>query len=229
MEILNIEARSKQDALPVAKVLFEKLKKYETIGLYTTVQHLDELATVRNYFNLKGKKVVIGGPGPRCKYAGQVLGCDVAGPLAFGGVDAYVFLGTGRFHPLALAAQTDKPVFTANPFLNHVEKIAETEIRRMQAKIAANVAKVMSAKIIGILVTVKPGQNQLKLAIKLRKKLEGMDKTVFVFMGDTIAPDQMCNFSKVEAWINTCCPRMAEDVSSFGRPVANWFDLDINI
>jgi len=226
METLFIEARANQDALPVAKKLLVKLKKYRAIGLFTTVQHLDGLATIRNYFDVNGKKAVIGKPGSRCKYAGQTLGCDIGAAKSIeNSVDAYVFLGTGRFHPLAVAVETNKPVFTVNPFLNHIEEIIAPEVRRFRNKRAANVAKVKAARNIGILATTKPGQNQLGAAIKLRKRLDEQGKNVFVFLGDTIDPSQMINFSKIDAWVNTCCPRMVEDVESFGRPVANIEDV----
>jgi len=228
METLFIEARSSQDALPVAKKLLSKLKKYKTIGLFSTVQHLDGLATIRNYFDVNGKKAIIGTPGPRCKYAGQTLGCDIGAAKSIENkVDAYVFLGTGRFHPLAVAVETDKPVFISNPFLNHIEEITKTEIRRFRNKRAANVSKVKAARNIGILATVKPGQNKLEKAITLRNQLDANGKNAFVFLGDTINPAQMRNFSKIDAWVNTCCPRLAEDVELFGRPIANLEDLDI--
>ena len=226
MEILNVEARSNQDALPVAKKLVTKLKKYKSIGLFTTVQHLDGLATIRNYFDINGKKTVVGKPGPKCKYAGQTLGCDIGAAKSIeNSVDAYVFLGTGRFHPLAVAVETNKPVFIANPYINHIEEITTSEIRRFRNKRAANVSKVKSAKNIGIIVTTKPGQNQTELAIKLRKKLDKEGKNTFVFLGETINPESMRNFSSIDAWVNTCCPRMTEDVELFGRPIANWSEL----
>lgn len=226
MKTIFIEARSTQDALPVAKKLLAKLKKYETIGLFSTVQHLDGLATIRNFFDINGKKAILGEPGPHCIYQGQVLGCDISAAKSIeNSVDAYVFLGTGQFHPLAVAEETDKPVFLANPYLNHIEEITKVEIRRFRNKRAANISKVKSSKNIGILATIKPGQNRLELAIKLRKKLDKQGKNSFVFLGETINPEQMRNFSKVEAWVNTCCPRLAEDVEAFGRPVANYSDL----
>lgn len=228
MEILNVEARSNQDALPVAKKLLGKLDKYKVIGLFTTVQHLDGLSTIRNYFDINGKKTVVGKPGPNCKYTGQVLGCDVGAAKAIeNSVDAYVFLGTGQFHPLAVAVATEKPVFIANPYINHIEEITSTEIRRFRNKIAANISKIKAATNIGILATTKPGQNQTELAIKLRKRLDKDGKNTFVFLGETINPEQMRNFSSIDAWINTCCPRLTEDVELFGRPIANWSELEI--
>ena len=228
MEILTVEARSKQDALPVAKNLLAKLKRFKTIGLFSTVQYLDGLLTIRNYFDINGKKAILGGKGPFCKYPGQVLGCDISAAKSIENeVDAFVFLGTGKFHPLAAAAAVDKPVFIANPHLNHIEEITAAEIRRFHNRKAASVSKVLSARNIGILTTVKPGQNRLGLAIKLRKQLDGQGKNAFVFLSDTMNPAQMRNFSKIDAWVNTCCPRLAEDVELFGRPIANWRDLKI--
>ena len=220
MKTVFIEARSKQPALPVAKKLATKLKKYKSIGLFSTVQHLEGLATIRKHL----KNTVVGKPGPKCVYPGQTLGCDIGAAKSIeNSVDAYVFLGTGKFHPLAVAVATNKPVFIANHYSNKIEEITKAEITRFRNKRAANVSKVKSAKNIGILVTNKQGQNQLELAIRLRKKLDGEGKNTFVFVGDTINPASMRDFSKIDAWINTCCPRMVED--DFGRPVANWNEL----
>ena len=220
MKTIFVEARSKEDVVPLAKLLLKKLKKYETIGLVSTVQHLDELATIRNYLNLHKKKAILGKTGPRCKYPGQVLGCDVeAAKLIEDEVDAIVYLGTGEFHPVAIAVQVSKPVFTA--FGNKVEQIPPGKKRWFTRQQTARLAKVKAAKKIGILVSTKLGQNNLDKALEIQKKF----KNSYIFVADTINPSDMQNFSDIEGWINTTCPRLVEDQELFGKPIINWDEI----
>jgi diphthamide biosynthesis enzyme Dph1/Dph2-like protein len=59
---------------------------------------------------------------------------------------------------------------------------------------------------IGIIVSLKPGQNNFYLVEKLKKKLEKLGKKVFVFLFDNI--ENLEDFNFIELWINTACPRI---------------------
>ncbi len=245
MKVLFIEARAKLDYAPLAKLVLEKLAKYASVGLIATVQHLDGLKQISDYLKEHGKRVAVGKPGQHCKYAGQVLGCDTDSANHLD-VDAFVFVGDGRFHPLAVATRTktmerpilarskgapcvqepfvlDKPVFVADPFSKVIRQISEDEIKLFLRKKAMRAARVKSAKRIGILVSTKPGQEKMKLAKQIKLKLEKQGKEAFIFLGDTIDPASMQNFLDVDAWINTACPRMADD--DFGKPIANFYEI----
>ena len=64
-------------------------------------------------------------------------------------------------------------------------------------------------KEIGIIVSTKPGQERLKKAFDLKKRIK--DKNCYIFAADTINPAEFDNFNFIECWINTACPRFADD------------------
>ena len=73
------------------------------VGLVTTVQHKHELKKIKELIEKTGKKTVIGG---------QILGCDVnAAKKIKSKVDAFLYIGSGEFHPLGVALETNKKVF----------------------------------------------------------------------------------------------------------------------
>ena len=69
--------------------------------------------------------------------------------------------------------------------------------------------KFYSSKNIGILVSTKTGQNRFKDAVNLKKKLK--DKDCYLFAADIIDLNQLENFPFIECWVNTACPRIADD------------------
>jgi 2-(3-amino-3-carboxypropyl)histidine synthase len=85
--------------------------------------------------------------------------------------------------------------------------------------------RVLGAYRVGILVSTKPGQNRLKRAIFLKKKLEAEGKKVFVFVANEIVPESLLDFPDIEAWINTACYRLIDDSERFERPIVNLDDL----
>jgi len=59
---------------------------------------------------------------------------------------------------------------------------------------------------IGIIVSLKPGQNNFYLAHKLKEKLEKLNKKVYLFLFDNV--ENLEDFNFIELWINTACPRI---------------------
>jgi len=76
--------------------------------------------------------------------------------------------------------------------------------------------KFYSADNIGILVSTKPGQNNLKEAIELKKKLK---KNCYIFVSDMINEAELENFPFIQAWVNTACPRIE------GKNIVNAEDI----
>ena len=61
------------------------------------------------------------------------------------------------------------------------------------------------------MVSVKPGQCSYKKALEIKKKLEEKGKKCFIFAFDTLSANEMENFPFIEFWVNTACPRIADD------------------
>ena len=61
------------------------------------------------------------------------------------------------------------------------------------------------------MVTVKPGQYSYNKAKEIKKKLEEKGKKCFIFVFDTLDAREMENFPFIDFWVNTACPRIADD------------------
>jgi 2-(3-amino-3-carboxypropyl)histidine synthase len=182
---------------------------------------------LKSFLESMNIKIFVGKSNYRACEEGQVLGCDVTGPLAIkNSIDCFVFLGSGLFHQLNLAIQTSKPIIQANPLTEEITELKKEEVERYKKLKADAVVKVKHAKKIGILISTKPGQQNLKLAEKVKEKLEKEGKKVYMFMFETLVPEELYNFSDIEAWVNTACQRIAiDDIERFPKPVANAEDI----
>lgn len=222
MRTIFIEAKSTIDVKIPENYIKELPSK---IGLVTTVQFIDQLEKVKKKLE-QNKKTVFYGKGARCKYRGQILGCDVgAAEHMKETVDAFLYIGAGEFHPLMIALKTNKPVFKFNPATNEFSKIKKEEIKKISNKLTAMKAKFFSSQTVGVLVSTKQGQQNLKLAEKLRKDYP--EKHFHIFAFDTLDFDQLMNFNDVEFWVNTACNRIVyDDAIERGIPMLNYEDID---
>lgn len=209
---LFIPCRSHADIELVVDNILEKVL-FEKIGLVTTAQFVGDLSEIKKRLEKAGKKTIIapGRPNP-----GQVLGCDAQAALNCGDADAYVYLGTGHFHPLKVAIVTGKPTYMVHPS-GGIEKVPDELILKHQKIRAARAHQFKEARSVGVLVSTKPGQNRMKQALALKKKLLGKKET-FIFAANEIKPDYLIGYN-VDAWVNTACPRIAED--AFDKPVVD--------
>jgi len=188
----------------------------KNIGLITTVQFADHINEIKTFLEKQNKKVFL--EKGKQKYPGQILGCDIS--AAKTKADAFLYIGTGKFHPLIVAVKTNKPVFTFNPITNEFKKINETEINNYKKRKKAALVKFLSADTVGILISTKKGQyyDPKKLSF-LEKKYP--KKKFYIFITETIDYNQLENFPFIEAWINTACARIEEDIS-----ICNVHDLE---
>lgn len=170
------------------------------IGLVSSIQFLDTLPPIKKQL----KNAVIGG---------QVLGCNAkAAEKIKGKVDAFLYIGDGSFHPIAVAMATKKLVFTFNPLNNSFGKVKQEDIDAYERRKKGAMLKFLNADSVGILVSTKPGQYyDVKKLGKLEKKYP--KKKFYTFIAETIDYSQLENFSFIQAWVNTACPRIDEDIS----------------
>jgi 2-(3-amino-3-carboxypropyl)histidine synthase len=188
------------------------------LGLVASVQHLDLVAPFVAALGRRGYTVRIGSGDRRLQYAAQALGCNYTTAEAVASeVDAFLFLGTGRFHPLGLAFAVEKPVWSLDPLRGELESPVDRGalVRRRQLL----VAKTRGARRWGILVSTFAGQNRNPTALTLqgRARAKGLDAELFV--SDRIDPRDL-EGRDVDAYVNTACPRIALDDSDlYPRPV----------
>lgn len=193
------------------------------IGLVAAVQFLGSLEKAKVILEKSGKSVFIG---KGKQNPGQIIGCDVSSAKAVeNSVDAFLYIGSGRFHPLGLAIRTEKPVYVLD-----VEKGAVFEMKEMkdmfQKQSYAAKALARDAQKFGILVSVKPGQKNMPLALNIKKKLEAKGKKAYILVFNEIRSEKLMGLD-LDCYVNTACPRITiEDRVSFGKPVLNPDELE---
>jgi 2-(3-amino-3-carboxypropyl)histidine synthase len=216
---LYIEARSTVNVEAAVTQALPLLAKYSKIGLATTIQHVQTLDAARESLVRAGKIVVVGDAG-RLNYPGQVVGCDFSNVKSVAAdVDAFLFLGGGKFHAIGVALATSKPTVVADPYDNTAYAV-DDEAKKILKQRWASIQQAENAKTVGVLVSLKPGQKRLDEALKIKETLEKMGKTALIFALREIQPDVMMEFPNVDAYINTACPRISvDDASKFRKPM----------
>ena len=98
------------------------------------------------------------------------------------------------------------------------EKIIQTQINRYKR----NLKMFISADTIGILVTIKPGQNYFITAKRLKEFLEKQGKKAYIFVDDNLDLRHLENYPFIKAWVNTACPRIGtDDIVNIKQPLIN--------
>lgn len=214
------------DPVPLIKKNLKKFSK--RVGLVTTVQHVHALESVKKVMEKEGFEVKIGKKGGRIKHRGQVLGCSFGSAVSVANeVDNFIYIGSGNFHPLGVALATGKKTFAVDPLLREIrdiEPLKEKILRQRHAKIA----KAKEGGKFGIIIGEKRGQMRKRLALKLKNLLEGKGKKAYLLYLAEITPDALLPFRKLDAFVNTACPRVSvDDAAKFKRPLLTPVELEI--
>jgi len=214
-----VEARATVTVDEAIEKAVPLLDKYGKIGLATTVQHVQTLDEAREILVRAGKTVVVGDAG-RVNYSGQVIGCDYSNVKSVAnGVEAFLFIGGGRFHALGIALSTSKPTVIADPYENRAYSIDE-EAQTVLKQRWACIEEAGHAKTFGVLIGLKLGQKRLGEALKIKEIAEKNGKAAFLFAVREILPEALMEFPSVDAYVNTACPRISLDApSKFLKPV----------
>jgi 2-(3-amino-3-carboxypropyl)histidine synthase len=216
---LYLEARATMSVEAAVTSSLPLLREYNRIGLATTVQHVQTLETVREILSRAGKTIIIGSP-ERLSYPGQVIGCDYSNVKSIAaGVDAFLFVGGGRFHALGVALATSRPTVVADPYAQSAYALA-ADVQKIIKQRYASIEEAKRAKTCGVLVSLKPGQCHLDIALKIRDALVKMDKSACLLTVREILPEVLMAFPTIDAYVNTACPRISlDDASKFKKPV----------
>ncbi len=182
------------------------------LGIVASVQHLDLVEPLSEALTARGYVVRVGQGDRRLAYAAQALGCNYTGAEATAGeVDAFLFLGTGRFHPIGLAFAVDRPVWSLDPLQNTIESPIDRGalVRRRQLLVAS----VRNVDRWGILVSAFAGQNRTATALALQERARSRGRQAEILSFARIDPRDL-EGRNVEAYVNTACPRIALDDSA---------------
>ena len=227
--VIYVEARIDFPVQPLVDELLPLIEGWRIVGLTTTVQHVHRLGDVGEALESAGKQCLVGKGGDATPHSGQVLGCDYASASSISKeVDGYAFIGAGRFHPLGLAVSTGKPVAIANPYLMSAEMLSEQEVMSLAKKRMAAITVARNARRLGIVVSSKPGQYRFETARSMKARLEEEGRTAVIIALDEAGALNLGNFSEVDAFIVTACPRIALDgMPDVAKPVLTLVEAQI--
>jgi 2-(3-amino-3-carboxypropyl)histidine synthase len=214
-----VEARATVTVDDAVEQAIPLLSKWSKIGLATTVQHVQALDRAREIL-IRARKIVVIGDAGRINYSGQVSGCDYSNVKSIANdVDAFLFIGGGRFHALGVALTTSKPTIIADPYEKRAYSI-DDEAHKILKQRWACVEEAEHAKTFGVLIGLKSGQKRLDEALKIKEIIERNGKTAYLFAIREILPEALMEFPTVDAYVNTACPRISLDAASkFSKPV----------
>lgn len=213
-----VEMRSAAGDPPLLAEKVERSGLPRHLGLVASVQHLDLLGPLSAELERRGFSVRLGRGGPRLAYAGQALGCNYTGAEEVrDAVEAFLFVGTGRFHPLGLAFAVDRPVWSLDPARGELDPPIDREglVRRRQLLVATT----RSARSWGILVSTFGGQNRSPTALALQAKARARGLTAEILLASRIDPTDLVG-RDLDAFVSTACPRIAlDDSANYPKPV----------
>jgi 2-(3-amino-3-carboxypropyl)histidine synthase len=212
--VLFLEARRRDDLRDVTLKALPLIKE-KRVGVATTIQHVGQLEGALKVLKEHGIEGVLGPAEGRLRYPGQVLGCCYSSARQ-AGAEEYLFIGTGRFHPLGIALATGKKVITADPVTGQVSEIDPDPMLRRRF---GAIARAADAKRFAVLVSKKSGQQRIDLARQMKAIGEEKGKEMFLVYIDNIEPDRLLNLG-AEAAVSTACPRIAlDDAAKYRIPI----------
>jgi len=216
---IYIEAKTALSLKPAVQKALLVLQSWKHIGLVTTVQHVDMLGEARTTLLEAGKSVAVGDTG-RLKYAGQVTGCDYSNAAAITkDVEAFLFVGGGRFHAIGVALATSKPTVVADPYEERAYSI-DAEAQKIKKQRWTSIQEAQKAQNFGVLIGLKSGQKRLDAAMQVKEKLEKKGKKITFLAVREVTPEALMQFPTIDSFVNTACPRIAlDDANKFQKPV----------
>jgi 2-(3-amino-3-carboxypropyl)histidine synthase len=212
---LEYELESELDEAIKKLVYYLRKNKIKSIGLVTTIQFFSILPKIKSQLKKNGFASAAG-KGKRVE-DGQVLGCNYSSANV-PNAKAIVFFGDGLFHPLGISFSTKKEVIVANPFTREIKSLGEEKDKFLRKRILM-IEKAKEAKVFGILVSTKLGQNRIEEAEQIKRELEKAGKKARIFVMNYISSEKLLG-ADAQALINTACPRIAfDDYASFKQPI----------
>ncbi|MFC1802657.1 diphthamide biosynthesis enzyme Dph2 [Thermoproteota archaeon] len=219
--VIYIHASIDVDVDRLIEAVLPSLKKNKSIGLATTIQHAHQVQEIKEKLAEKKIKLFVGHGVGKTPMDAQILGCSYMTAInIMDKVDAYLYVGGGQFHPTGIVMSTGKPVIVANPYNGEVSRITEDDLIDVAKRRMAAITIAQNSKKFGILVSSKPGQNNIEKAIELQDQICEQGKEAIIIYMDEVRPEHVNNFSEPEILVNTACPRIVIDgINGINRPM----------
>ena len=216
---IYMEARAKISVKEAVEKAVSLLEPWGNIGLVATVQHVHKLDEAKTLLLKAGKTVSIGDAG-LVKYPGQVIGCNFSNAQSVSEeVEAFLFIGGGRFHAIGVALTTGKPTIIADPYEKRAYHI-HGEVPRILKQRWASISEAKGAEDFGVLIGLKSGQKRIKEAVKIKEKLQKSGRKATLLALREITSNTIMQFPSIDAFVNTTCPRLSlDDTPNFLKPI----------
>jgi 2-(3-amino-3-carboxypropyl)histidine synthase len=216
---IYMEARAKISVKAAVKKAIPLLESWSNIGLVTTVQHVHKLDEAKILLLEAGKTVAIGDAG-LVKHPGQVIGCNFSNAQSVSEeVEAFLFIGGGRFHAIGVALATAKPTIIADPYEKRAYPIHD-EVPRILKQRWASISEAKGSENFGVLIGLKSGQKRLKEAVKIKEKLQKSGRKATLLALREITSNALMQFPNIDAFVNSACPRISlDDTPDFLKPI----------
>lgn len=217
--VIYFEARYSGNIKKTMRKALLLLKDFRKIALAATIQHIHQLKNAKAILESHRKKVLIVPKRGHAVYNGQILGCDYK-PMKYIShkVDAFILIGS-RFHALGAALAVNKPVVLVDLYAERVEEMSKLKNKILRQR-CATIHEAKDAYKFGIIIGLKEGQKNFKLASIIKKMLEKAGKEVVFICMREISPENLISFQNIEAFVDTACPRVAiDDIAKFNKPI----------
>jgi len=206
MKTLFIPVKVKTKVNP-AKILEISKKLPKTIAIAYSIQYEDTAGEIKDILfkthNISGFT--------------QILGCS--SPDFPKQTQAVLLITDGNFHAnsLSLILKNNLPIYILHN--NSLEKISEKDILSLKKKQKASYLNYLNVNKVGVLISTKPSQENLKKALEFKNKTK--NKKSYLFICNNINTGEFENFG-ISSWVNTACPKL--DVND--NSIINLRDLD---
>lgn len=227
--VIWVEVQSSQTIQYILVDVFEKIKTrfgtQTTVGLTTTIQHIQRLDEMRKFLEKRGIGIYLEDTPTKLRYPGQILGCTTIKDRE--DVSAYIYLGGGKFHGLSVALSTGKPVLHVDPFAGTSEWL-DQDANRLLKKRYAVIETARMAKNWGVIIGLRSAQFNLKLAQMAQEWLEIDKREVILLTLRDITGERIMAYNFLDAFVVTACPRIPiDDSEQFIKPVLNIYELGV--
>lgn len=219
LPLVYVEAKAKINIKQTLAKAAPFLESWNRIALVTTVQHVHQLDEAKRLLEAAGKTVLIGNADPT-KYPGQLIGCDFGNAQSVSDkVEAFLFVGGGRFHAMGVALATGKPTIITDPYEELAYPIQD-DARRVIMQRWGNISEAKEAKSFGVLISLKSGQMRLNAALDIKERLERNGRNATLLAIREVTPSALMQFPSLDAFVNTACPRLSlDDSPNYGKPL----------
>ena len=216
--ILYVEVKDILNLMPLLEKSLKILRKYKKLGFSYSVQHRHDVEMIEQFYRAHGKDILLSKKLGHVAYEGHIVGCQYAGLKAIENeVDCFVILGN-QFHGMGAVLSVEKPVVLLDVYNNNVRELSGLRNKILKQRAIA-IDKFKSAKNVGIIVEIKPGQ-KFGSPNYLLEKLKEQGKNPVIITMNELSPDKIMNFYNIDAFIELACPRIAiDDFAKYPRAI----------